>query len=354
MIEVGQHTLPDGRAVEVVEIEGGGLRARVATLGAALLTLEAPDAEGRLEDVTLGHATLAGYVDDPAFLGVAVGRTAGRIRGATIEVDGTTHRLDPNNGANTLHSGPSGLHAQAWTLDAVDAASVMLSARSPAGAGGYPGDLDVRLRYTLAEAEGGGGALRLDWEATASAPTPVALTHHAYWNLGGPEAATVLDHTVQSSADRYVVLADDLTPTGATLPVEGTPFDLRTPTRLGGVVCSGHPQIRIASGLDHDLCVPPRGGRQVGLRHVARVEAAGRAMDVWTTEPCVHLYDGAFLDVAEGKGGAYGPHAGLAIETQPPPDALAHESFPDILLRPGETFRSQTVYGFSGVEKKSR
>ena len=352
MIETGTHRLPDGREAEVVEIAGGGLRARVASLGASLLELWVPDADGRSADVALGHATLAGYLDDDAYLGAAIGRTAGRVGGAMLVVDGQTYTLDANDGPNTLHGGPHGLHQKVWTVEEVGPRAATLAVESPDGEGGYPGALSVRLTYTLEPWGRGGaqtaGALRLDWEATATAPTPVALAHHGYYHLDGHDAGSVRDHVAQVDADRYLPVGPDLLPTGDVAPVAGTPFDLRRPAPLASVLDADHVQVERGGGLDHDLLDAPPGPRQVPLRRLATVRGRSRAVEVWTTEPALHLYAGGSLDVADGKGGAaYGPHAGLALETQPPPDAASHAGFPDIVLRPGDTLRSRTVLRFS-------
>ena len=349
MIEPGPHRLPDGREAEVVALEGGGLRATVATLGASLLTLWVPDADGDAADVALGHTTLAGYLGDDAYLGAAVGRTAGRVGGAMLAVDGQTYALDANDGPNTLHGGPTGLHQKVWTVEDAGPAHVTLATESPDGEGGYPGALSVRLTYTLEPWEQG-GAVRLDWGARTTAPTPVALTHHGYVNLDGHEAGSVRGHVVRVEADRYAPLADDTTTTGELVPVGGTPFDLRRPAPLGAVLDSDHEQVGRGGGLDHDFVTTAE--RQTALRRVATVWGAARRLDVWTTEPGVHLYAGGSLAVATGKGGAaYGRHGGLAVETQPPPDALSHAAFPDVVLRPGDVLRSRTVLRFSaGLE----
>ena len=349
MIDVGTHTLSDGRTVEVVEIAGGGLRARVAGLGAALLALWVPDATGGAADLALGHDELAGYVDDDAFLGVAVGPVAGRIGGARIKVDGETHRLDANDGANTLHSGPAGLHAVVWDIADRSASSVELATVHADGAGGFPGDLAVRLRYTLAE-----GALPLDWTATTTAPTPVAPTHHGYLHLDGHDAGSVRPLVVRSPCDTFVPIRPDSVPVGELAPVAGTPFDLRQPVTVGAILDADHSQVARANGLDHDLLTALAPARQLDLRPVLTVRGATRRLDIWTTEPAVHLYAGGYLGVNRGKGGArYDAHGGLAIETQPPPDALAHDAFPDTVLWPGDTFRSATVYGFAAAHPTS-
>ena len=346
MIEPGLHALPDGRAARVVEVAAGGVRARVATLGAALLELWVPGPDGPA-DVVLGHAALAGYADDSAFLGMAVGPAAGRVAGAQVTVDGKRHALDANDGPNTLHSGPTGLHSQMWTVEEVSPDRVALSVVRPDGMGGFPGPLRLGLALSVA-ATASGGVLALDWTATSDRPTPVAVTHHAYYNLDGHDAGTVRDHVVQSDAGAFVALGPGLVPTGKLAPVAGTPFNFRAPVGLGRVLDGDHRQLDLASGLDHDLVDGPPGERHRPLRRVATARARIRAVEVWTTEPGVHLYAGGFLDVEDGKGGArYGPGAGLALETQPPPDATAHPGFPDTVLRPGRTFRSRTEYRFS-------
>lgn len=349
MSALGPHTLPDGRIARVVEIAAGGaagIRARVSSLGAALLALHAPDAAGRVANVVLGHESLADYADDPAYLGAAVGRTAGRVRAARVEIDGQAHALDANDGENTLHGGPAGLNTLVWTVDHEAPERVVLAVASPDGAGGFPGTLTVRLALSVApRADGPGGTLALDWHAEATAPTPAALTLHLYLNLDGE--GTVLDQTLEVPAEQRLELAPDLTATGRLVPVAGTPFDLRAPVRLGDVLASDAPSL--AGGLDHDWLVGPPDVREAPLRHALTVRGRTRRLDVWTTEPCVHLYDGAFLR-ADRDG--HGPHAGLAVETQPPPDAvrLAHRpGFPDIVLRPGGALRSRTEYRFRPI-----
>ncbi|MGB3541741.1 aldose epimerase family protein [Rubrivirga sp.] len=344
MIEPGQYTI-GGQRYDVVDLEGGGLRAHVCTLGATLVGLWAPSARNGVADVTLGYDRIEDYLQDAAYLGAAIGPVAGRIQGAAFEVDGETHDLEANDGDNTLHSGPTGLHRQIWRVEQHAINYVTLAATHPDGAGGFPATLEVRLTLSLVPS-GRGGALRLDWLASTSAPTPVAPTYHAYWNLNGHDAGTVLDHVVQSDADRVAVLEDGMTTTGETAPVEGTPFDVRTPTRLRDLEGADHPQIEVGDGVDHDWLVPP-GGRQAPMRRMMSVWSHQRRLDVWSTEPGIHLYTGGTLE-ALGKGRTpYRAHSGFALEAPPPPDAQRWPGFPDTILRPGETFQSRTEYVFS-------
>ena len=343
---VTSETLADGRRAGTFELSNGVLRARVSSLGASLLALGVPDLRGQVRDVVLGHGTLQGYLGGNAYLGAAIGRTAGRIGDACVEVDEVDYDLAANDGADTLHGGPHGLHQKVWAIDEAAPGRIRFRTHSPDGEGGFPGALSVSLAYTLHSRE-----LHLDWTATADAPTPFAPTHHAYWNLDGHDAGSIRRHLLQCPAERYVVLGRGLLPTGETAPVAGTPLDFRRPVPLGRVLDAPTRQVEQAGGIDHDLLDAAPGARQSPFRVVARLWGEAIGMDVLTTEPGVHVYTGGTLAVADGKGGArYERFDGIALETQPPPDAAryadAGSDFPDIILRPGDTFHSRTVYRF--------
>ena len=338
--------LADGRRAGTFELANEHLRVRVSSLGASLLAAHVPDIRGQARDVALGHETLQGYLDGDAYLGAAIGRTAGRVSEAYVEVDDEEYELAPNDGSNTLHGGPDGFHQKVWRVDDHSPAHIRFAVESPDGEGGFPGTLQVALTYTLHSRE-----LHLDWEATTDAPTPFAPTHHAYWNLDGHATGNIRRHLLQCPAERYVVLGRSLLPTGETASVDGTPLDFRRPTPLFRVLDAPTREVAQAGGVDHDLLDTAPGNRLSPFRVVARLWGEAIAMDVLTTEPGVHVYAGGNLDVADGKGGAvYEPFAGIAFETQPPPDATryahASEDFPDIVLRPGEEFRSRTVFRF--------
>ena len=343
---VTSEELADGRRAGLFELANDVLRIRVSSLGAALLGVWVPDVRGHVRDVALGHATLQGYLDGNAYLGAAIGRTAGRITEAVVEVDGEEYDLDANDGPNTLHSGPRGFHQKVWSVEDHSPTHIRFHTESPAGEGGFPGTLSVALTYTLRDRE-----LHLDWEATADAPTPFAPTHHAYWNLDGHDAGSIRRHLLQCPAERYVVLGRALLPTGETAPVDGTPLDFRRTVSLGRVLDAPTREVEQAGGVDHDLLDSAPGTRQSPFRVVARLWGEAIGMDVLTTEPGVHVYTGGNLDVPDGKdGAAYGPFDGIAFETQPPPDATryadASDDFPSIILRRGDPFHSRTVFRF--------
>jgi aldose 1-epimerase len=347
---IGSAPLPDGReAEEFVLDDGRGMAARVGAYGARLLSLRVPDRTGAPVEVVLGYDDLRGWAEDGGFFGATIGRCANRIAGGRFELDGQTFHVPVNNGPNALHGGPRGFDKAIWHAEpaAGDAAALTLSHTSPDGDQGFPGALRASVRYALS----GDGALRLDYEAETDRPTAVNLTNHAYFNLAG--GGSVLDHLLTIAADRFTPVDAALIPTGELRPVAGTPFDFREPARIGARVDeSGDEQLRIAGGYDHNFVLrpaPPGGG----LRFAARLQepSRGLVMEVWTTEPGLQFYSGNFLDGSRrGRGGAaLGHRGGLCLETQHFPDSPNRPDFPPVLLRPGETFRSSTLYRFAAA-----
>jgi aldose 1-epimerase len=334
-------TLPDGRAVPGFTLTGtGGVEVRVAAYGATVLSIRVPDRDGRLDDVVLGYDALDDYLRDPSYLGCVVGRYGNRIRGGRFTLDGREVVLATNDGPNHLHGGPDGFHRRLWTAEPVADDAVRLGLVSADGDGGYPGRLDVSVTYALTARN----ELVVDYGATTDRPTVVNLTQHSYFNLAG--AGTVLDHQLTIDADRYTPVDETLVPTGALDAVEDTPFDFRRPRAVGERIASGHPQLGIGRGYDHNFV---RTG--TGLGRVARLfePRSGRVMDVITTEPGVQFYSGNFLGSGPaGKGGrAYAPRDGLCLETQHFPDSPNRPEFPPTVVRPEAAYRSRTVFAFS-------
>jgi aldose 1-epimerase len=317
----------------------------VITYGAALAALEMPDRAGRLDDVVLGFDDLAGYLAGDAFIGATIGRYPNRIAGGRFTLDGRTHRLAVNDRGHTLHGGPRGFHTALWEaepLAADDGAGVRLRYVSADGEEGFPGRLEAEVRYRLADDD----TLTLDYLARADAPTPVGLTHHSYFNLGGAGKGDVLAHQLAIAALHFTPVDTTLIPTGERRPVEGTPFDFRQPAAIGSRIGQEDEQLRRGGGYDHNFVLDRS---DAGLVHAARVTepGSGRVLDVWTTEPGLQLYSGNFLDVRRGKDGrAYGRHAGFCLEPQPFPDSPNQPDFPDSILRPGHEYRSRTVFRF--------
>jgi aldose 1-epimerase len=328
---------PDGRAVDLFVLSNGRVEVRVISYGGIVVSLRAPDRTGRLDDVVLGHDTLDGYLENPAYLGALIGRCASRIAQGRFVLDGVQYQLACNDGPNHLHGGVRGFDRVVWDAESFVAAAgpgVTFSYRSPDGEEAYPGVLDVRVTYTLNDRD----ELVLDYEARTDRPTHVNLTHHSYFNLVGGAARDVLDHRLTVSADRFTPTDEGLIPSGLLEPVEGTPLDFRQETALGA---------RIGNGYDHNFLLNRRGP---GLVHAARVfePTSGRTLSVSTTEPALQLYTGNKLDGSiRGKGGrAYRRFFGLCLEPQHFPDSPNRPQFPSTVLRPGEEYRSRTVLAF--------
>lgn len=339
-----------------------GASVAVSDWGAALLEVRVPDRDGSLADVVLGYDDLAAYERGDAYLGALVGRVAGRIAGAVAELDGREVRFAANDGRNHLHGGPSGFHRRLWTsdvsavaesdateADASDAAAaeVVLRRTSAAGEEGYPGRLEVEVRYRWTADHRLGVLLT----ATTDAPTFVNLTQHAHWNLAGAGSGSTDDHRLSVPSDRYLPVAADLCPTGEIASVDGSPFDLRDGARLGDVVRSAHPQLRTAGGIDHSFVL---GAVEAdGLRPAATFidPSSGRRLTVRTDQPGLQIYTGnVFFGNVIGRGGrAYRQGDGVAFEAQHFPDSPHHAAFPSIVLRPGDTYRSETWFAFDVV-----
>ncbi|MER8010979.1 aldose epimerase family protein [Streptomyces sp. NPDC094149] len=314
-------TLPDGTPVERWTLERAGVRVRILSYGGVVQSVEVPDRDGRTGNVVLGFPGLDGYVDHPGpYLGALVGRYANRIGGARFTLDGVTYPLEPNNAPNSLHGGPLGFDKRVWEVTPVEH-GVRLGRVSPDGEEGFPGRLEVAATYTL-DAD---GSLRIAYEAVTDAPTVVNLTNHSYWNLAGSGDAA--GHELRLAASRYTPVDADLIPTGVLADVTGTRFDFRRGRKVG-------------SGFDHNFVLD--GGVTEAPRQVAELHdpASGRVLTVATTEPGLQLYTADHLPEP------FTPGDGVALETQHFPDSPNRPDFPSTVLRPGEVFRSQTVYGF--------
>ena len=323
---------------------GGGITVSVLDYGAIVQSIRVPGRDGRVADVVLGYDMVEEYQRDRFYMGAVVGRSAGRIAGAAFTLDGERVRLTANDGPNHLHGGHRGLGRVTWDARPfadVTGAGVVMEHVSPDGDEGYPGNLQVRVTYTLSPEN----VLRVDFRAVTDRATPVNLTQHSYFNLAGEGQGDVLGHELAIRASAFTPLGEDLIPTGAVSLVEGTPLDFRHRRRIGERIDADDAQLRIAAGYDHNFVLDGRAGT---LRRAARLcdPASGRVLDAWTTEPGLQLYTGNYLD-ALGKGGhRYGPRAGVCLETQHFPDAPNQPGFPSTILRPGEEYRSRTEFHF--------
>lgn len=315
-------TLSDGTPVHRWTLERAGVRVRVLSYGGIVQSAEVPDRDGHTADVVLGFADLDGYVAHPEpYFGALVGRYANRIAGGRFPLDGRTYALAPNEGPNTLHGGTRGFDKRVWDVAAVEE-GVRLSRVSPHGEEGFPGRLEMSVTYTL----DGSGALRIAYEAVTDAPTVLNPTNHGYFNLSGSGHAG--GHELRLAASRITPVDAGLIPTGGLDDVTDTRFDFRRARKVG-------------SGYDHNYVLDK--GVTEAAEKVAELydPASGRVLTVATTEPGLQLY------TADHLGEPFAPGDGIALETQHFPDSPNRPGFPSTVLRPGEVFRSETVYGFS-------
>jgi aldose 1-epimerase len=341
--------MPDGTAVDEFTLTNrNGIDVRIITYGAIVRSLRVPDRTGRMADIVHGFDSLEGYLAGHPYFGAVIGRYGNRIGGARFSLDGRAYELAANNGPNHLHGGVRGFDKHVWRAGRLpQGTGVVFTRTSPDGEEGYPGALEVRVTYTLTDAN----ELGIEYEATTDRPTPVNLTNHSYFNLGGHDSGDILDHEVMLHAEAYTPVDATLIPTGAIAPVEGTPFDFRRPARVGARINQPHEQLKFGRGYDHNFVLSRKGD---GLQPAARVTEpkSGRTLDVATTEPGVQFYTGNFLDGSvRGKGGtAYAHRSALCLETQHFPDSPNKPQFPSTILRPGAQYRSRTVFTF-GVAK---
>jgi aldose 1-epimerase len=335
--------MPDGRGVEVFTLtNANGVEVRAITYGGIITSLRVPDRSGAIGDVVLGFDSLDGYLKGHPYFGAVVGRYGNRIGGGMFTLDGGTFKLVTNNGPNHLHGGTVGFDKVVWSGEpAASGAGVVFTHTSPDGDEGYPGTLKARVSYTLTDRN----ELVVEYHATTDKPTHVNLTQHSYFNLAG--SGDVLGHELTIHADRYTPVDSTLIPTGELAPVAGTPFDFRKPAAVGVRINESHEQLKHGGGYDHNFVLNGKAGV---LRPAARLTEAksGRMLEVATTEPGVQFYSGNFLDgTLKGKGGqVYHKRAGLCLETQHYPDSPNKPKFPSTVLRPGQEYRSRTVFTF--------
>jgi aldose 1-epimerase len=349
--------LPGGHSVEVYSFgNANGVEVRVMTYGATIVSVRAPDRSGRVDDVVLGFDNLDDYLVKARYFGTIVGRYGNRIGKGSFALDGSVIQLTTNNGANHLHGGVKGFDKVVWKAEPFErdgSAGVAFTYTSADGEEGYPGTLEAGVTYTLTARN----ELILEYVARTDKATPINLTNHSYFNLAGRGHGDILQHQLRLDADRYTPTDATQIPTGEIAPVAGTPLDFRTPAAIGTRIDADHEQMRRANGYDHNFVVngwsdnaATAGARAfqasvAETRHAARVvePTTGRTLDVATTEPGVQFYSGNNLDLARN---GFGRRTAFCLETQHFPDSPNHANFPSTILRPGDTYRSKTVYTF--------
>ena len=338
--------LPDGQQVTVFTLTNRqGMQVKVLDFGAIISAIHVPDRDGTFADVVLGFERLEPYLANRAFLGAVIGRFGNRIAEGRFTLDGKDYQLAVNNAPNHLHGGDQGFHQVMWRAEPFtrdDAVGVTFTRSSPHGEDGYPGKLDVTVVYELDN----DNALGLRYHAVTDQATPINLTNHSYFNLAGQ--GTILGHEVAINADRYLPVDAGSIPTGELAEVAGTPFDLRQSTVIGDSIDLPHEQLRIGRGYDHNFVLNQQAEQGLTLAATVREPQSGRVMQVYTQEPGVQFYSGNFLDGSQhGKQGPILYRGALCLETQHFPDSPNQSHFPDTILRPGQVYRTHTVYRFS-------
>ena len=337
----------DGMAVDLFTLtNANGMKLKITNYGGIVTSIFVPDKDGNLGDVVLGYDDLQGYLKNNPYFGCIVGRYGNRIARGKFTLNGKTYTLATNNEPNHLHGGVKGFDKVVWAAKEVkdkDTVGLELTYLSKDGEEGYPGNLSVKVIYTLTN----DNALRIDYEATTDQPTVVNLTNHSYFNLKDAGASSILNHELMIDADYITPVDETLIPTGELRSVEGTPFDFRTLTVVGDRIDSDDEQIKFAGGYDHNFVLNGKAGE---LRLVGKLfeSTSGRVIEVWTTEPGIQFYSGNFLDgtITGKKGIVYQYRHGLCLETQHYPDSPNQPNFPSTTLNPGEKYQTTTVYTF--------
>lgn len=344
-MKIGKFDTPLGVGTLVTLVNARGASVTLSTLGAGIVSVIVPDKKGNMADVVLGYADPADYLADGPCAGKVPGRYANRIARGHFEIDGKKYSLNINNGPNALHGGPTGFQNRLWTLVRHGAGHVVMQYVSASGEEGYPGSLTARATYTWTD----DCTLRLDLEAVTDAPTVVNLTNHAYWNLAGHNAGSVLDHTLELRASRWLPTDDTLIPLpGEPAPVAGTPMDFTAAKPLGRDIRADFPALKYGKGYDNCWVID---GYEKGTLRTAAVLTdpdSGRRLTVRTTQPGVQVYTGNWLTGSPmGKDGAvYEDYCAVAIECQHYPDAPNRPDFPTTRLDPGETLHETIEFHF--------
>lgn len=331
-----------GVPVQEAVLTNAQLEVHVIGFGAILSQLLVRGKNRTPVDVVLGYPTVEDYELNHDSMGVVVGRFANRIGGARFVIANKEYHVTPNEGQNCLHSGLHGFNHSVFAMRPLEGedAAVSLTATSPDGTDGFPGEVQLEVQYSLA-----GSALVIRYYATTTAPTPVNFTNHSYFNLNGHGSGSALGHRLSIESPAYLETDAGKIPTGKKIPVEGTPMDFNAEKTVGRDIGADYPALKLGNGYDHCYLLP-----ETGLRHAAWLigPETGIRMETLTTQPAVQLYTANFLAPATTcKGGAhYEKNGAICLETQHCPDSPNRPAFPDTILMPNETFDETTVYKF--------
>ena len=335
----------DGQPVDLYLLTNkNGMEAAITNYGGTVVSLKVADRNGKFEDVVLGYDNLDGYATGKAYIGATVGRYANRIAHATFTLDGTTYTVAKNDGDNHLHGG---FNKRVWTakdVSSIAGQALELTYLSKDGEEGFPGNLPVKVVYTLTDQN----ELKIDYSATTDKDTVLNLTNHAYFNLAGQGNGDILQQQVMIKADRFTPIDATSIPTGELRSVKGTPFDFTNSTAIGARIDQDDQQLKLGRGYDHNFVLNGDTMRALFLAAQAYDPHSGRVLEVFTTEPGIQLYTGNFLDGIHGKDGkVYNRRYAFCLETQHFADSPNRPNFPSTELKPGQHFQSTTVYKFS-------
>ena len=339
----------DGKPIVLYLLKNAaGMEVTITNYGGTITSIKVPDRNKALGNVVLGFDNVAQYQATTSYFGALIGRYGNRIGKAQFQLDGKVYPLQANEGPNLLHGGTIGFNKRIWDVKDVStpkAPALELHYLSPDGEMGFPGNLDVTVRYTL-EAKNG---LEIEYSATTDKATPINLTNHTYFNLAGAGSGTVLKQRLTIRADHFTPIDSGLIPTGVVQSVEGTPFDFRKGNIIGSRINEKNDQLTLGKGYDHNFVLNERPAKDWAVK--VEDPSSGRVLEVYTDQPAVQFYTGNFLDgSAKGVGGPFNFRSAICLETQHYPDSPNHPNFPNTILRPGEKFHSVTVYRFSTEE----
>ena len=337
----------DGKMAQLYTLTNTrGMEVSITNFGATVVSIKVPDRSGTLGDVVLGYDNVAGYETGTASFGATVGRYANRIAHGAFSLDGKQYTLAKNNGENSLHGGNIGFSKRWW--DAKDISTkttpaLQLEYLSKDGEEGYPGNLSVRVTFTVTDAN----ELQIAYSATTDKRTVLNLTNHSYFNLAG--SGTILDEKLMIAADKFSPVDSGMIPTGESRSVLGTPFDFLKPTVIGSRIEENDEQLKLGNGYDHNWILNSNGSAKTTFAASVMDPRSGRTLEVWTTEPGIQIYTSNFLDgTIKGKGGTvYVRRSAICLETQHFPDSPNHPAFPTTELQSGAKFWSETIYKFS-------
>ena len=340
-----------GKKTDLYLLKNEQIEVYITNYGGRIVSLLSPDKKGVMGDVVLGFKSIADYLKAKTpFHGCIIGRYGNRIAKGSFELDGTTHQLPINNNENHLHGGPDGFHNQVWDVVAVDENSIAMTYLSKDGEMGYPGNLSVEVTYAINEKN----ELSIAYKATTDKATPINLTNHAFFNLAGQAKGSINDHLLMINADHFTPVDEGLIPLGETRSVEGGPFDFRRAKTIGRDLNqqASNTQLRRGGGYDHNFVLNKDSHGRMSLAARVVDPKSGRQMDVFTEEPGIQFYGGNFMDGSDvGKYGTkFEYRASFALETQHYPDSPNQANFPNTILRPRETYQTQSIYRFSVAE----